>query len=79
MTDGVNFTQTRKNGKFSLDINDDAEYVYIVTPSGYAGDWSSGVPAFYQSAPGNSRFDFNLIRTGDCEDYHLLAIGDIHV
>ena len=77
MTDGVNFTQTRKNGKFSFDINDDAEYVYIVTPSGYAADWSSGVPAFYQSAPGNSRFDFNLIRTGEGDDYHLLAIGDI--
>ena len=77
VTDGVNFTQTRKNGKFSFDINDDAEYVYIVTPSGYAADWSSGVPAFYQSAPGNSRFDFNLIRTGEGDDYHLLAIGDI--
>lgn len=79
VTDGVNFTQTRKNGKFSFVINDDAEYVYIVTPSGYAADWSSGVPAFYQSAPENSRFDFNLIRTGEGDDYHLLAIGDIQV
>ncbi|MBQ2874419.1 MAG: hypothetical protein IJE85_03895, partial [Bacteroidales bacterium] len=30
VTDGKNFTQTRKNGKFRLDIKDDAEFVYIV-------------------------------------------------
>ena len=46
ITDGVNFTQTKKNGKFVLDIKDDAEFVYIVTPAGYVADWSSGVPQF---------------------------------
>ena len=50
VTDGVNFTQTKKNGKFSFEIKDDAEFVYIVTPAGYAADWSTGVPAFYQKA-----------------------------
>ena len=39
VTDGKNFTQTKPNGKFSFEIEDDAEFVYIVTPSGYAGDW----------------------------------------
>ena len=29
ITDGVNFTKTKKNGKFVLDIKDDAEFVYI--------------------------------------------------
>ena len=77
VTDGTNFALTNFKGKYTLEVSDDAEYVYIVTPSGYVGDWSSGVPAFYQSAPGNSRFDFNLIRTGEGDDYHLLAIGDI--
>ena len=52
VTDGENFTQTKKNGKFSFDIEDDAEFVYIVTPAGYVADWSSGVPAFYQRAEG---------------------------
>ena len=28
VTDGTNFTQTKKNGKFSFDIKDDAEFVY---------------------------------------------------
>ena len=48
VTDGKNFTQTKPNGKFKFEIEDDAQFVYIITPSGYAGDWSSGVPAFYQ-------------------------------
>ena len=36
VTDGKNFTQTKNNGKFSFEIADDAEFVYIVTPAGYA-------------------------------------------
>ena len=48
VTDGTNFTQTNKNGKFSFEIKDDAQFVYIVTPAGYAGDWSEGVPAFFK-------------------------------
>ena len=47
VSDGENFTKTKKNGKFVLDIKDDAEFVYIVTPSGYAADWSTGAPQFY--------------------------------
>ena len=64
VTDGKNFTQTKKNGKFAFDIADDAEFVYILTPSGYVADFSSGVPAFYQSAEGCSKFAFDLIKTG---------------
>lgn len=48
VTDGTNFTRTNKKGKFTFDIQDDAEFVYIVTPAGYSADWSSGVPVFYQ-------------------------------
>lgn len=76
VTDGTNFTQTMRNGKFSMDIKDDAEFVYIVTPAGYVADWSSGVPAFYMKAPGCSRFDFQLQRTAGGEDYHIVAIAD---
>ena len=61
VTDGEHFTQTKKSGKFSFEINDDAEFVYIVTPAGYAADWSSGVPAFYQRAEGKDNFVFDLI------------------
>lgn len=54
VTDGTNFTTTKNSGKFSFEIKDDAEFVYIVTPAGYAADWSSGVPAFFKRAEGVS-------------------------
>ena len=76
VTDGKNFTVTKKNGKFSFDIKDDAEFVYIVTPSGYVADWSTGVPAFYQEAAGRSKFVFELQKTEASGDYSILAIAD---
>ena len=76
ITDGVNFTKTKKNGKFVLDIKDDAEFVYIVTPAGYVADWSSGVPQFYRRAQGKDKFVFDLQKTKGGSDWSLLAIAD---
>lgn len=76
VTDGESFTQTGKNGKFVLDICDDAEFVYIVTPSGYVADWSSGVPAFYKSAQGMDKFEFDLQKTAKGDVYSILAVAD---
>lgn len=76
VTDGQTFTQTKKNGKFVFDIADDAEFVYIITPSGFAADWSDGVPAFYQKAEGKKSFVFELKGIGQGYDYNLIAVGD---
>ncbi len=76
VTDGKNFTQTKKNGKFTFDIADDAEYVFIVTPSGYVADWSTGVPAFYQEAAGKKKFIFDLLATKKSDDYSIVAVAD---
>lgn len=76
VTDGTSFTKTKKNGKFAFDIKDDAEFVYIVTPSGYVADWSSGVPAFYQQAAGCKKFVFDLQKTDRSGDYSIVAIAD---
>ena len=76
VTDGTNFTQTNKNGKFSFEIKDDAQFVYIVTPAGYAGDWSEGVPAFFKRAEGQSKFTFDLVKTDTKGDYKIIAVGD---
>ena len=76
VTDGTNFTQTNKNGKFSFEIKDDAQFVYIVTPAGYAGDWSAGVPAFFKRAEGQSKFTFDLVKTDTKGDYKIIAVGD---
>lgn len=77
VTDGRNFTQTRRNGTFRFDVCDSAEFVYIVTPSGYTADWSEGSPAFYRKAEGQSYFEFDLKATGPVSDtYNIIAVGD---
>lgn len=77
VTDGKSFTQTKDNGKFSFDIDNDAEFVYIITPSGYVADWSTGSPAFYKKVEENDFFSFDLLKMGDCnEEYSIIAVGD---
>ena len=77
VTDGKNFTKTGRTGKFRMEISDSCRFVYIVTPSGYAGDWSDGSPKFYEKAEGKKYFSFELIKTGDATaGYNLIALGD---
>ena len=76
VTYGYGFAVTDRGGRFVLDIRDDAEFVHIVTPSGYVADWTSGVPAFYRHATGRNRFDFQLQKTAPGEDYHIIAVSD---
>ena len=79
VTDGEHFTKTKKSGKFAFDINDDAEFVYIVTPAGYVAEWSSGVPQFYQEAAGVKKFIFDLKKMSSSKDYSIVAIADPQV
>ena len=77
VTDGKSFTTTDKKGNFEMDICKEAEFVYIVTPSGYAADWSTGVPQFYQKAAGKDIFNFDLKKLPDSKStYNILAVGD---
>ena len=48
VTDGYSFVQTDPAGAYTIDLNAQAEFVYIVTPKGYVADYTSGVPQFYQ-------------------------------
>ena len=77
VTDGYNFTKSKKNGEFKMEIADSAKFVYIVTPSGYAADWSSGTPQFYQKLDERRFYTFDLIKTGDPSSlYNLIAVAD---
>lgn len=75
VTDGVNFTTTDRNGQFSLLLSANAEYVSIVTPSGYVCDYSSGAPEFYRKATSKT-FDFNLSPVKSSDDYTLVVMAD---
>ena len=77
VTDGFKFTKTKKNGEFKMNLADSAKFVYIVTPSGYAGDWSTGAPQFYQKIDERDNYTFDLIKTGDpSARYNIVAVGD---
>ena len=77
VTDGRSFAQTDRKGTFSLEVCDSADFVYIITPSGYTADWSEGSPAFYRKVEGQSYFEFDLVDTGDTSSgYNLIAVGD---
>lgn len=77
VTDGYNFTKTKRNGEFKMELADSARFVYIVTPSGYAGDWSTGAPQFYHKVDDRECYTFDLIKTGDpSSKYNLIAVAD---
>ena len=75
VTDGVNFTKT-VGGKFKLEVCDTTEFVYIITPDGYVAPWSSGVPAFYQSATVDRKLNFSLQKTSPGDKYSIIAVSD---
>ena len=77
VTDGYRFTKTKRNGEFKMQLADSAKFIYIVTPSGYAADWSSGAPEFYQKIDDRSFYMFDLIKTGEpSTQYNLIAVAD---
>ena len=78
VTDGYSFAQTHPNGSYSLDVNEKARFVYIVTPKGYVADYSSGVPQFYQRLEdGKDTYHFALqAMKGDKEHYVMITMAD---
>lgn len=78
VTDGYTFARSDAEGVFTLDANDDALFISIVTPSGYLAPTEQGIPQFFRPyTPTAKRFDFELEpwpATG--EVYELLAIAD---
>lgn len=78
VTDGYSFARSDAAGEFTLDTNDDALFISVVTPSGYIAPTEGGVPQFYRPyVPATKRYDFCLQpwpATG--EVYELLAIAD---
>ena len=76
VTDGRTFTETNDEGVYSLNTADDADFVFIVTPSGYVTSYETGTPCFYKS-PDAKTMDFELHKFGVSKGrYTLFAIGD---
>jgi Icc-related predicted phosphoesterase len=76
VTDGTNFTTTDQNGIYKLDAVDNADFIHIVTPSGYVASYASGTPRFYHTLSEKS-LDFELFEFSAPQGaYTLFAIGD---
>lgn len=77
VTDGENFTKTSFTGRYTLDVSRDAEFVYIVTPSGYVSKYKDGTPQFYQEIDQEKeKYNFKLKKCGSKENYVLIATAD---
>ncbi|MDR3227395.1 MAG: calcineurin-like phosphoesterase C-terminal domain-containing protein [Prevotellaceae bacterium] len=77
VTDGENFTITDTKGNYTLNVGDNADFIYIVTPSGYISNFESGTPVFYKKYDNKvKKYDFDLLKWGNTEKYTLVAIAD---
>jgi len=78
VSDGTHFAVTNSSGKFTLEVSDNSDFVYLFTPSGYTAPFSSGVPQFYQSLKSDKNsYEFNLQKLPfGGERFALLATAD---
>ena len=61
VTDGYTFAQSDEQGIFTLDADDQALFISLVTPSGYLAPLEGGIPQFYRTYdPAAKRYDFEL-------------------
>lgn len=76
VSDGYKFTKTGKDGAFKLSTHKDARNVFVITPSGYVADYSSGAPQFYKPIKGTKKFNFELFPFGEGKDYTIFSVSD---
>lgn len=78
ITDGQHFAKTNEEGAFQFDVSDNADFIYIFTPSGYTADFESGTPAFYLPISDSTiSYDFDLLPLPfNTQKYSLLAMAD---
>ena len=61
VTDGHSFTESGADGTFTLDADDDALFISIVTPSSYLAPMEQDIPQFFRPyAASTKRYDFEL-------------------
>ena len=78
VTDGYSFTVTDNKGNYAIELNEKAEFIYILTPKGYVADFSSGVPQFYQpvdKAQKEYNFDLQPMK-GDANRFAMITMAD---
>lgn len=71
VTDGEHCTRTDAKGRFTLAASDNARFIYLSTPAGYASTVVEGVVRFYlPMEAGRKSYDFELSAKSDDETRH---------
>lgn len=78
VTDGENFTETDREGRFELPSSTDNTLVYITIPSGYGVMAKQSVPQFWlRKEEGRASYDFELVRKATDDTHHgFVVIAD---
>ena len=78
VSDGLNTSVTDSKGRFVLDAEDDARFIFISTPSGYASPVEDNVVRFYRElSADNGGYDFSLAKKRrDDSRHNIIAISD---
>ena len=75
VTDGEHCARTDAKGRFTLPVGDDARFVYLSTPAGYASPVVEGVARFYLPAEaGRKSYDFELTAKPTDETRHGFVV-----
>ncbi len=82
VTDGRTVVLTDESGRYSIESDGYADFVYISVPTGYAVSERNYAPEFYRSVRphGKQKVDFELTSTGQDETRHLFVLwADVQV
>ncbi len=83
ISDGYDIVQTNAKGVFSLQPHSNAQFIFVISPSGYQFANKDGIAQFYQAIlPGSSeqKVNFELEPLGQSDDRHAFIIwGDTQI
>lgn len=75
VTDGYNCVVTGSDGSYSMELDGDARFVYITTPSGYMPQVEKSVPQFYMPVEqGRTEYDFELVKNPVDDSRHVALV-----
>lgn len=81
VTDGFSVVKTDSDGRFSLDLHENAEFVYLCVPAAYEIPYGlDGYPAFFKRLRTAPDLDFTLtpLPGGPQTKWNFLVVSDIH-
>ena len=77
VTDGKNFVKTDNQGRYSMLVNSESNFIYYTLPSGYQSPVKEGVPVFYAPLNHNKSaqtVNFELLKSPESQQKHAFIL-----